>query len=692
MTQAAPIFFPLSGGLDLISPAIQTKAGHAIAALNYEPIERGYGRVRGHERTDGRPAPSAASYWVLNFDGGTAEIAEGDTVTGATSGHTGVALVDAVVTSGSYGGSDAAGYLVLTACTGVFQDDENLQVSAATRAVADGTAASRGAGNDTDDQTWLRDAIETARSAIGKPTGSGPTRGGFVYKGDRYCFRDNAGATAGQLFKATTSGWVAQTLGRSIAFTSGGTTEITEDTVLEGDNSGATATVKRVILTSGSWAGGDAAGRMILTSQSGTFQAENLDIQGGATNVATIGGDSVEITLPAGGLYRHRIENFFGASDLVRVYLVNGVGTAMEWDGEIMVPIVTGMTDDRPTHIEAFRNHLFLFFRGGSAQNSSIGNPYEWSPVTGAAEIGLGTDVTAVLDVLESAMVIWGRNRIAVLYGDDSNNFDLRRLSSDSGGIENSVALIGRPIYMDDRGIRDIGTTEQFGNFTLGTISRSVEPWLRAKRNAGVTVKASLRCRRKGQYRVFFSDGSGLTVFFGRSPIEILPFNLGITVEWAVSADESDGREVLLIGDDEGWVYELDAGLNFDGEEISAFIRLPFHHLGSPAFKKRFHKAEVEIDTAGPTTLSLTAEFDYASADRSPAAAVDFNVSGGGGFWSEDNWSEFYWSAGAEGVASARINGIGRNISLAIRHNSTYEEPHVLHGVTLNYSQRGMRR
>jgi len=691
MTQQLPQFFPLQGGLNLITPAITMPSGSVIAAKNYEPTERGYGLGPVFERIDGQPAPSAATYSVLNFDAGTAAIAEGDTVTGATSGATGKALIAAAVTSGTYGGGDAVGYLVLTTVAGTFQDDENLQVSAVTKCVANGTTTERGASTDANDTTWIRDAIETARALIAKPAGSGVTRGGFIYKGDRYCFRDNAGGTAGVMHKATTAGWVAQTFGKSLAFTSGGTTEIVEGNTVTGATSAATATVDRVVLTAGDWAAGTAAGRFILSGQTGTFQAENLDV-GAAPNLATIGGDSAQITLPAGGRYECIVENFFGASDLERAYFVNGVGAAMEWDGSTLVPIVTGMPTDTPNHIEAFRNHLFLSFPGGSVQNSGTGTPYIWTPITGAAEIGLGTDCSGLLDVLEGAMVVGGRNRVAVLYGDDANNFTLKRFSSDSGVIEWTLQRVGPPLFMDDRGLRSLSAVQDFGNFKMGTITRLVEPLIRKKRAAGVTVKCSVRSRQKDQYRLFWSDGTGITVFFGRKYPEILPFNLGVVPQWAVSGDDSDGSEVVLFGDADGWVYQMDRGTSFDGTAITAYVRLAFNHLRSPARFKRFHKATLEVDSDGPTTLSMTSEFTYSDPNQPAGAEIDFDVSGGGGFWDEDNWNIFYWSTASEGVAEAHIDGIGKNISIAVLHSSTYEEPHVLHGMTLNYSLRRMAR
>ncbi len=123
-------FYALQGGLNLVTPAIRTPPGHLIEAVNYEPVERGYRRFGGFERYDGQPAPSDASYWILEFDVGTEAIVEGDIISGATSEAYGEALVDAVVESGSFAGDDADGYLVLTNVNGTFVDNETLQLNA----------------------------------------------------------------------------------------------------------------------------------------------------------------------------------------------------------------------------------------------------------------------------------------------------------------------------------------------------------------------------------------------------------------------------------------------------------------------------------------------------------------------------------------------------------------------------------
>ena len=81
------------------------------------------------------------------------------------------------------------------------------------------------------------------------------------------------------------------------AFTSGGTYEVKKGDTITGATSTATAVVIGVRLTSGTWAGGDAAGILFVEQDSGTFQSENLDV-GANTDVATIGG-----ALSAAGIF-----------------------------------------------------------------------------------------------------------------------------------------------------------------------------------------------------------------------------------------------------------------------------------------------------------------------------------------------------------------------------------------------------
>lgn len=684
-------FIPLQGGLDLVTPAIQTPEGHTIGALNYEPAERGYRRIDGFERIDGRTKPSEASYWVIDFDQGSAAIQEDDSVVGATSSATGKALIDAVVESGTYGGGDAAGYLVLTEVTGTFQDDENLQVSSVTHAVANGVATERGADNDTDADAWLQDAIETARAMIGEVPGGGSIRGVWVYKGVRYAFRDDAasGASECRMYKATAAGWTQVTFGRTLDFDAG-TTEFVEGETLTGVTSGATATIERMTVQSGDWSSNDAAGYFVLSGVSGAFQNdENVTSSSGSADADGV--DSA-ITLAPGGTYAFLNHNFYGASNLGRMYGCDGVNPGFEFDGSVFAPIRTGMAADTPTHVGEHRNHLFFAFPGGSLQHSSTGRPLEWSPLTGASEIGMGDDITGLLSNVASALVVFTQNQVAVLQGDDSANWALRKLSDDAGALPGTAQRMGEPVYMDDRGLRGLSATEAYGDFLLGTITRNVDPLLRGKRRDGVTPTASIRVRSKDQYRVFFSDETGLTVFMGSKRPQVMPFDFGMVVRCTCSAEDENGEEMLLFGSDDGYVYQMDSGTSFDGAKVPAYCRMPFNHVGSAAQDKRFHKVTMEVESSGLISLGLSAEVAYGKTGTPPVAEQSFSVSGGGSFWDAANWSEFLWDMPVEGRAEAHVNALGQNLSVLVISEATYEQPHTLHGMILNFSPRGLLR
>ncbi len=108
---------------------------------------------------------------------------------------------------------------------------------------------------------------------------------------DRVFVGEAAAGTAGTFTPGGGgSSWIGY---ESVAYTSGGTYEVVAGDTVVGATSGATAKVVSLTLTSGTWAGGDAAGVLTLNFRTGTFQAENLNV-GVNNNVATIGAAPTE--------------------------------------------------------------------------------------------------------------------------------------------------------------------------------------------------------------------------------------------------------------------------------------------------------------------------------------------------------------------------------------------------------------
>lgn len=690
MAQGAATY-AFRGGIDTNSAALAVPPEALIHALNYEPLAEGYGRNEGYERYDGQDAPSDEAYWAITFTGGVNEPSVGDTITGALSGATGSLLVAAVVTSGSFDDNDAVGTLVLGSVSGTFQSGEPLQVSAVTQATSSSLAVEGGASTIDLDRTYLSAAQEVQRALIDPVPGSGAVRGVAVHNGTVYAWRDNSGGTECLGYRATSAGWTALTQSRRIAFTAGQSAGIADGATLTGNTSGATSTVVRTVVTSGSWAGNDAAGWIHVTGQTGTYQAaESLRV--GGTNRATCSGNSTLNSFAVGGRFRCISHNFYGASNYYRLYGCNEVANAFEMVNHVMVPIFTGMTTDTPTRIFEIAHHLGLCFPGGSVQISSQGEPLLWTPLLGASEIGLGTEITDVVQSTESAVAFFGEQKIAILTGRDVDTFQLAELTEEAGADADTAQKIAKTVYMDRRGFRSLDATQAFGDFKTGSLSGQFEAYLKRKRDRGIMPVGSIVCRTKSQYRIYFDDGTGLSIYMGDKKPSAIPFDFDFTPSCFATGELSDG-EGMFAGASDGYVYRLDSGTSYDGTGVSASCMTPFNHFGGIMQNKRFHKVTLELQGSPQATIRMLAQFDYGDINQPIDYGSQFDVRAGGGLWDVMYWDEFYWDDPVEGTAECPIDGIGRNASFVFSSESHAVEPaHVLQAYSVHYSQRGMKR
>lgn len=534
-------------------------------------------------------------------------------------------------------------------------------------------------------------AREAARAAITAVPGAGPVRGVAVFNGVRYAWRDNVAGTAGVMHRATAGGWVPVPMGFTADFTSG-SLEPAPGAVVTGATSGATATIKRVVTTSGAWQDGTAAGYFVMTNPGPFVGGENLGMPGD-NNTSTLTAPPVAQTFPAGGRYFTKNSNFYGAANLKEMYGCNGVGRGFAFDGDSVVFIRTGMVPDAPLRLEVFKKHLFFGFAGGSIQHSETGEPLLWSAVLGAGEIALGSEVTDLLAGTD-ALFMFTVDQINYLSGADATDWVMTPLSNEEnqGAIAHTAATLGKPLYLDVGGLRSITASQDYGNFRLGSVIPQIEPTLASKRKQGVVPVAAIVAKAKDQYRLFFSDGSGISVYFGRKYAEPMLFQLPMAITCNASQFEAMTGERIFFGADDGFVYELDVGTSFDGEEIISYLQLPWDHEGSPDVIKRWHKVIVEMDVTPDTTIGMFAEFDYADGEQGTLPQQDFTVSGGGGAWDAVSWDLFYWSAPAEGRAEAYFDGQGENMSVIIVSTSADIVPYTLSSVRKKISIRGQKR
>lgn len=712
-------YYPLGGGLDLATPALSVPPGRLLACVNFEPhYSDGYRRIRGYERFDGRPRPHLQSF--IGFQVSDASgVTVGDTVTGDTSGATGEVV--GVYTAAS------PNWIGVTKVTGTFQNGEGVDTASFT---IDSTPAVRGAPSVALELAWLLVARNSYRDDIQVVPGSGNVLGAWRRLGDTYAIRDNAGGTAGILHRATTSGWVTTgiTLAHTLKYDAGGggaarALPSVGDTVT-GGTSGATGVVHRIVEWAGGTATNDATGYMVLTSVTGTF-SDNEALNVSATQRATANGANAQISFSPDGDYRFVNNNFFGGSATFRTYAVNGVDDAFEIDenrvvSRILIPTVADLSpasdpgtppssSDKPYLIEVHRGRLYLAFPGGRFVNSVAGEPMNFSGFLNAGEFGVGDEITGMQSLVGGVLSVTTERQTYGLFGADNSDWELRLLAERQGALKHSLQRLDTVYAFDDLGVTSLARTDQFGDFMGATVSELVQSLVNAQR---VRFTDSTVNRSTNQYRLYFDDNSFIIMYVpnpdaasgvrGTATRTKVQFGLGsydTVVNRIYNTEDETGAERTFFCSNDGYVYEDNVGASFDGDNIAAYIRTAFHHVGSPSYRKRFRRVDLEISADSTIDLRVGSDLTYGASEVSSTLTSltstdvpQIDVFGGGGFWDSSNWDEFIWDGQNISTARANLRGTGENIGFLIFNESAVAEPFVLQGLTIHYDPRRLQR
>ncbi len=665
----------LDGGLDMISPPGYAKPGTVRFGLNYElEFGGGYRRLGGFERYDGRFQPHLAAYAAMQAAAPYSGVVVGNTVTGLTSGATGRVI---------YVQGDL---LAVTRVAGGPFVNEILQVAAVTVGTVIETEPEIDGFLDNELEAL---AAESYRPDILKPAGGGPIRGVAVLNNVVYCWRDSAVDLAATLvtYKATPGGWVVVPLFHQISFNGGSTVYAEGSTLTQG---GASATVKRVVVESGSWLAGTAAGRLIIAPIGGAFVA-GAAAGGGVVNLL---GAAAQITMAGFGRVDSVVYNFTANLATRRLYCCDGINPEWEFDGTVLVPLNTGMGSIRATRVIAHKNHLFFSYRS-SLQHSGTGEPYKWAPLFGAGELGAGDDITNVVPASGSeaaaALMVLCKDSAWVLYGSDADTWQFVRVSEEAGAQVYGAQEMGGALAFDRDGLRRYLPTQSFGNFDLESVSRNIEPLVK-----NATIKCTVLSKNRNQARFHFADGLFVTGTPLRSGFGWMACDYGRVIECAVGA-EIDGTWRIFMGDADGWVLEADVGRSFDGEVVPASLRLNSQNQGSSVTLKQYRNVEIESLAESAFALAVAAEFSDSDPDAAAVNTVDgintFRQQYGAGlFWDFNSWDRAYWDVSQVSRVRYPVRGQGRSISLLVQSESANEMPHTLKSHTILLTARRMVR
>jgi hypothetical protein len=705
------VAFP--GGLDQTTPSLQLQPGCIIGGVNFECSQSGgYGRIGGYERYDGHAAPSSALYGIVQVSAFANLPTVGQTITQATSGATGyiIAVVNqANLLLNEWGGVvlDEDGYPIIgnytcyvavTKVTGSFDFTHTLTTPGpVVVGVAIPTTVSISAMLNAQ---YLALAADVYRANITAVPGSGSILGVVAMQFGStdyvYAFRNNTGGTATNLYVNSSTGWVQVPFFDIVHFTAGvgpggstGTYEPPDGTTIT--QGGVTATVKRVMWQSGSFASGTgtAVGALVITAPTGgNFSAASATLGDGST--VTLAGVQAAITLLPNGKFQFEKTNFSGQFTTRRIYGCDGVNPAFEFDGTTLAPITTGVTPNAPSLIASHQYYLILGY-GSSLVGCGAGTPFKWDAIDGGWEIATGDILTGFITLpgsqTTSTMAVFMQHNTGFLYGTDPTTFNLSIFNTGIGALAYSVQNLFDCFYFDMLGAVNLRTTLNWGNFLPSALNRNILPFVQQERQKLV---ASTILRQKSQYRIFFSDGYGLyTTFVNGQNLGAIPVQFPNPVYCVDSEKTSLNSEVTYFGSNDGmgYVYQLDSGTGFDGQPLNAYITLAWDAIKSPRILKKFRRASIEVQGSAYSQISFGFRLGYGDSSIGTPANVNYPSNFNAPYWDQFTWDAFTWDGQTLSPTTVDMTGSGENVQITIASTTNYIAPFNVNSAIYHYSK-----
>lgn len=378
---------------------------------------------------------------------------------------------------------------------------------------------------------------------------------------------------------------------------------------------------------------------------------------------------AIKTMLPPNGRYRWVQSNFYAGAASLCLYGVSGTHQAFEWNGTTFGFVSSGM----PRFIAVYKKHLFLGFPGGSLQHSGVGNPYEWS--AGTAEFGMGSEITA-LQLYKGGLIIGTETSIQTIFG--ASRLDWAHdVFTDQNGVQADTLqdVVGDLFFCHSAKAYSFRAAQEYGKFQTASISQRINNSLQ-----NVGIKFAITSPEKGLFLIQANDRRMFSMLIKPQSFE---FGIRQYPFLACCAATSDSGSVF-VGDNNGFIYQLDRGLTADGANVDALMRTGYRTPKS-GFNYRLH--EVDAIFSGITsqhTMRVDGDLDEQSSDPSIVDALP-----GGAVFDAASWDGSLWDSYPPAVVRSDQSMVAESFAVMIGH--CLAMPFRLLSLKLSVSFRGAR-
>ena len=414
------------------------------------------------------------------------------------------------------------------------------------------------------------------------------------------------------------------------------------------------------------------------------------------TDNATYSSSGVNIT--GSGKVRFA-KHHFGADKVL--IIVDGNDKPYKFDGTTFSQITTATTDqDGAQIVVEHKNHLF-FAKDTTLSFSAPFDDEDFTAASGAGTIEFDNEITGLHSFREQ-LVVFTKRTIYIVAGSSIADFQVQPVTKDLGAIQHDTVkeVGGDLMFLGPDGLRLLSATERNNDFGLGVVSKVIQSEL-IDFVGRSTSFASVVIREKSQYRLLgynsaYTDDAARGILgtqFAQQGGTGMAWaeTRGINAHVAYSEYLAD-EELILFANDDGYVYRMEDGNSFDGNNITATFKTPYMPITDATTRKNLYKMKLFVDPQGSFSCDVDVDFDFNEVDvvQPPTINISNTSSTVSVYGTSTYASGSYSSGGLRYVFDEQLQGSGFVAALNFVSTST-SPPFSLDSVVLQYGQYGRR-
>jgi|TARA_R110000822_G_scaffold104078_1_gene230821 hypothetical protein len=323
--------------------------------------------------------------------------------------------------------------------------------------------------------------------------------------------------------------------------------------------------------------------------------------------------------------------NFSGTEKMV---IVDGVNIPALYDGTTFTRL-----DEAPTDIlgadfvTSFKNQLFFAINNVIVFSAPF-TDNNFTAAAGAGTVSVGGTVTGLI-VFREQLIIFTESSILQLTGNTIADFQLKPVTIDIGCIDSDTIQEtgGDVMFLGPDGLRLLSATDRIGDFGLAVVSKTIQSEFTSFITSNTSF-ASIVIREKSQYRLLGfntnitqNNAKGIlgTQFAGQGGAQMAWAETRGIRAYVASSRFFQNVETIVFANDDGFVYKMESGNNFDGANIQSTFSTPYLPINDARIRKTFYKAILYTDPQGSVSFDLNLKLDFDQQNSIQPANIVFD-------------------------------------------------------------------